>query len=226
MATIAERLKLGLEKRDMKQADLVRITGIGKSSISTYLTGSYEPKQKNIYKIAKALNVSEAWLMGADVPMERFSAPDDCGFPSPNAVSRGDVVTFPIVTTIAAHYDAISGDESLTEDVIDIPVQALGGRNKRDFCAMKVKGDSMFPDYREGDVVLVLLQNTMNYSGQIGVIAYGDGEMTLKRINFVMGEDWLELLPLNPQYPPKRIEGADLEQCKVIGIPKLLIRKL
>lgn len=71
MATIASRLKEAMSLRNMKQVDLVSLTGIGKSSISTYLSGEYEPKQKNIYKIAKALNVSEAWLMGEDVPMDR-----------------------------------------------------------------------------------------------------------------------------------------------------------
>ena len=58
--------------RGMKQVDLVSLTGIGKSSISTYLSGEYEPKQRNIYKIAKALDVSEAWLMGENVPMDRI----------------------------------------------------------------------------------------------------------------------------------------------------------
>ena len=72
MKTIAERIKEALELRNMKQTDLVHKTGINKSSISTYLSGEYEPKQRNIYKIAKALNVSEAWLMGNDVPMERI----------------------------------------------------------------------------------------------------------------------------------------------------------
>ncbi|BFK81282.1 hypothetical protein I3900191A7_14270 [Clostridium baratii] len=71
MATIAERIKEALEIRNMKQVDLVEKTKIGKSSISTYISGAYEPKQKNIYKIAKALNVNEAWLMGLDVPMEK-----------------------------------------------------------------------------------------------------------------------------------------------------------
>ena len=69
MVTISKRIKQALEIRNMKQADLVSATGIGKSSISTYLSGEYEPKQRNIYKIAHALNVSEAWLMGYDVPM-------------------------------------------------------------------------------------------------------------------------------------------------------------
>ena len=78
MDTISERIKKALYLRNMKQVDLVERTGIGKSSISTYISGEYEPKQKNIYKIAKALNVNEAWLMGYDVPMERTtSIPDN-----------------------------------------------------------------------------------------------------------------------------------------------------
>lgn len=71
METIANRIKQGLAMRNMKQADLVEKTKIGKSSISTYISGAYEPKQRNIYKIAQALDVNEAWLMGHDVPMER-----------------------------------------------------------------------------------------------------------------------------------------------------------
>jgi transcriptional regulator with XRE-family HTH domain len=71
MDTIAKRMKLAMSTLNMSQSELVRKTGIGKSSISTYLTGEYEPKQKNLYKIANALNVNESWLMGYDVPMER-----------------------------------------------------------------------------------------------------------------------------------------------------------
>ena len=71
MDSTANRIKQALHLRNMRQADLVNLTGIGKSSISTYISGEYEPTQKNIYKIAKALDVSEAWLMGLDVPMER-----------------------------------------------------------------------------------------------------------------------------------------------------------
>lgn len=71
MDSISSRIKAALEIRGMKQTDLVTKTGIGKSSISTYISGSYIPKQENIIKISKALNVNEAWLTGYDVPMER-----------------------------------------------------------------------------------------------------------------------------------------------------------
>lgn len=69
--TCAQRIKEGLAARDMTQADLCRITGIGKSAMSQYVNGSFVPRQDRTYMIAKALNVSEAWLMGFDVPMER-----------------------------------------------------------------------------------------------------------------------------------------------------------
>ena len=77
MDSIANRMKIAKSNLKISQAELVKRTGIGKSSISTYLTGEYEPKQKNLYKIALALNVNEAWLMGLDVPMERKSATTD-----------------------------------------------------------------------------------------------------------------------------------------------------
>lgn len=44
---------------------------INKANISQYVSGKIEPKQDKVYLLALALNVSEAWLMGYDVPMER-----------------------------------------------------------------------------------------------------------------------------------------------------------
>ena len=71
VATCAERIKTALSARGMKQAELCRRTNMPKSALSQYLSGLYEPKQDRIYLISQALNVSEAWLMGLDVPMER-----------------------------------------------------------------------------------------------------------------------------------------------------------
>lgn len=65
------RLREAMNATGKKQVDLVRETGIDKGSISNYLSGRYEPKQEAIYKLALALNVSEMWLWGYDVPSER-----------------------------------------------------------------------------------------------------------------------------------------------------------
>lgn len=69
--TTANRIKEAMKLAGMRQADVVRVTGIDKGALSHYLKGRYEPKQDVIYKLAEALNVSEMWLWGYDCEMER-----------------------------------------------------------------------------------------------------------------------------------------------------------
>lgn len=64
MKSFAERLRLAMKRVDMKPVELCEKTGIGKSSISQYLSGEYEPKQKKLYRLAEALAVSPSYLMG------------------------------------------------------------------------------------------------------------------------------------------------------------------
>lgn len=70
-STTSERLQLIMKLRGVKQADLARLTGISRGAISNYVLGRYEPKSDIISKLAKALNCSEMWLWGYDVPMDR-----------------------------------------------------------------------------------------------------------------------------------------------------------
>lgn len=70
-ATTAERIREAMQDAGKKQVDLVRMTGLDKGAVSSYLAGKYEPKQTAISKMAVALNVSEMWLWGYDVPKAR-----------------------------------------------------------------------------------------------------------------------------------------------------------
>ena len=74
-STTAKRLQEAMDIANMKQADLARATGLSKGGISNYVIGRYEPKSDIISKLAKALNCSEMWLWGYDVPMERETPP-------------------------------------------------------------------------------------------------------------------------------------------------------
>ena len=69
--TCSERISKALAIRGMKQSELCALAKIPKSSLSIYISGSYEPKQDRLYDMAKALDVDPVWLMGYDVPMER-----------------------------------------------------------------------------------------------------------------------------------------------------------
>lgn len=71
VSTTSKRLQEAMNSSRMRQADLARATGLSKGGISNYVTGRYEPKSDIISKLAKALNVSEMWLWGYDVPKDR-----------------------------------------------------------------------------------------------------------------------------------------------------------
>lgn len=65
------RIKQAMELRNMNQTDIVEKTNIKKSALSQYISGKINPRQNAIEELSKVLNVSEPWLMGYDVPMER-----------------------------------------------------------------------------------------------------------------------------------------------------------
>ncbi len=76
----ATRLQTLMDLRGLKQADILRLAQpycekykikLGKSDLSQFVNGKVEPGQWKITILSLALNVSEAWLMGLDVPMEK-----------------------------------------------------------------------------------------------------------------------------------------------------------
>ena len=62
--SFAANLKKAMEERNMSQAELSALTGIGKSSISQYLSGKNKPNQKRTEQLAEALECSIAFLNG------------------------------------------------------------------------------------------------------------------------------------------------------------------
>jgi repressor LexA len=71
VALTKDRLREAMRTAGMKQADLVRETGLNRGTISRYLSGEVEPRQVAAHKLAVALGVSEMWLFGYEVPMPR-----------------------------------------------------------------------------------------------------------------------------------------------------------
>lgn len=64
-----DRFNRALLMCNMTAADLSRKTGISESTLSQYKSGYAKPKDERLVKIANALGVDPAWLMGLDVPM-------------------------------------------------------------------------------------------------------------------------------------------------------------
>ena len=71
---LKDRLGQAMKLRGMKAVELSEKTGIPQGAISYYLAGRTEPKADRVYLISKVLDISEAWLLGYDVEMERTTA--------------------------------------------------------------------------------------------------------------------------------------------------------
>ena len=71
VARLQDRLKEALIVRGIKAIELSEKSDIPKGAISYYLSGKSSPKADRLNLICSTLNVSEAWMLGYDVPMER-----------------------------------------------------------------------------------------------------------------------------------------------------------
>lgn len=78
--TTSDRLRYLMETRNLRQADILDMiqpycqkygVKIPRNALSQYVTGKVLPKQDKLTILGLALNVSEVWLMGYDVPMDR-----------------------------------------------------------------------------------------------------------------------------------------------------------
>lgn len=202
-----QRIKARREELGMSQNELAKRLGYkDRSTIAKIEAGINDITQSKIEAFAKALNTTASDLMGWD---ESSS--------STRTSSEGNMNVFSYVQyagPVAAHFNSTPVEE---HELRRIPPEWLGNRRPEDFFIASVDGNSMYPHYQHGDDILCLRCSDMGYSGRVGIMVFGDGEATLKKIEYKAGEDWIDLVPFNPEYTTKRIEGADLEQCRVVG---------
>ncbi len=101
------------------------------------------------------------------------------------------------------------------EDVIDteeIPSEWLMGGKM--YFGLKVRGDSMFPKYMDGDTIIVKKQSNCE-SGDDCVVYVNGYEATLKKVLFI-DNGGLQLVPLNSNYPPISFSRKEVSELPVM----------
>lgn len=202
MTSIAERLRKGMDLRNLKQVDIIEKTGINKGALSSYLSGKYEPKQNNIHLLAKALSVNEAWLMGHDVPMERTVD---------LSTARKKGVTINVLGRVAAGIPIKAVEDIIDTEEISEDMAATG-----EFFGLRIHGDSMEPRMTEGDVVIVRRQDDAE-SGEIVIAMVNGCDATCKRLKKYA--EGIMLLSNNPKYEPMVFSKEEIETkpVRIIG---------
>ncbi|MBR2377477.1 MAG: helix-turn-helix domain-containing protein [Clostridia bacterium] len=208
-----ENLRLLRKNKNISMKELGKIIGVAESTISLYENGKRQPDNKTLLSLANYFEVSIDYLLGRS----------EIKKPS-NIYTVDGIISFEVLGSVKAGYDG-AFDEIPTGETIELPLSMVSGGQKEDYFVLQVKGDSMHPRLLDGDKILCKRTTSVD-SGTLAVIAYNGDEATIKKVNYVYGEDWLELIPFNPEYATKRIEGRDLEQCHVVGKVVKLIRDL
>lgn len=199
VATTQERLIEALTSSGLKQADLVRMTGIDKSSISLYFSGKVTPKGDKLYKLAVALDVTPEWLSGFNVPKNK---------------SEKHAKKIPVLGRVAAGYPI-----EAVENIIDYEEISEEVARSGEYFALQVKGDSMLPRFTDGDIVIVRKQEDID-SGDIAIMLVNGHEATIKKVQKF--EDGINLIPSNPAYDVMTFTKKEIINLPVVCLGKVV----
>ena len=198
------KLKELRKQKGLRQQDVADILSVAKSTYSYWESGKIEINNDNLFKLAEYYGVSIDHLLGRT--------------PYPPA-SQSIIVPVYGVIPAGLPMEAI-------QDIIDyeeIPAEmAAGGK---EFFALKLRGNSMYPDYEEGDIVIYQKADDCDSGDECAVIVNGD-DATFKKV--IKQKGGVVLQPLNvAEYEPMYYSDKEIEELpvRVIGIARELRRK-
>lgn len=176
------------------QREVADRLGIHCTTYTKYETGASEPSFDMLEKLASLFDVSTDYLLGRS---------------SNGAKSSG--VLIPVLGDVAAGIPI----EAIT-DIVDYEEIDAATARTGDFFGLRIKGASMEPRMREGDVVIVRKQDTADTGDTVVVLVNGDSA-TVKKIKY--GPDGITLIPSNPSYDPIFYSAQEVETLpvRVIG---------
>lgn len=165
-----------LNDKNTSMADVAKITGISRSSLSEYAKGKFVPKQDKVYLISKVLDVSPAWLMGFDVEIDNHKK-NEVTF-----VGRANVMrTYRYINSKVSAGTPIAIDGQ-NYSSLAVPDSMLGKYAKEDVLFMHISGDSMNKIIPNGSLIGILEYNSIHdiKNGDIVVFDY-NGNYSVKR---------------------------------------------
>ena len=125
----------------------------------------------------------------------------------------------PLYESVSAGFGAYASSEIVGYEPCNIPNPADAANS----LCIRVQGDSMFPFIKNGDIVQVHKQTSVD-SGSVAVVLVDGEEGLVKKV--VYDTEFIELHSFNPIYPVLRYEGKDVLRIQVVGLVKKVISDL
>lgn len=235
--TTSERLKQIMKLRNLRQVDILNLCApyckkynviLNKSGLSQYVSGTVEPGQYKLSILGMALDVSEAWLMGYDVPMERPKEnpdnkieliaviPDE---PPLQILPQENIRNIPIFESVAAGFGAIANAYPIDY----MPLYIENETEAAETICVTVKGDSMYPKIENGDIIQVRKQSSVD-SGKIAVVLIDGEDAVVKKV--IYNENTIQLISINPEYAPRIFSGSEVTRIQILGLVRKIIKSV
>ena len=198
-------LKAARKAAGMTQSEVAKIVGITQNGYSYWENGKAKIDNESLAKLSRLFGVSIDYLIGADDAL------------------AGKSLRIPVLGSVPAGVPL-----EAIEDILDweeLPQSmAAGGK---EYFALEVKGDSMWPDYLPGDVVIVRKQPTCD-SGEDCVVYVNGYDATLKQVRLNADDHSLTIVPRNQSYPPRTFTAEEIQSLPVTiaGVVVELRRKI
>ena len=189
---ISKAIKDLRKKHNLSQTELGKRLGVGQSTVAMWENGKNKPEYETLSALAELFGVGLDELSGKGSGLLRV----------------------PVLGKVQAGIPV-----SAIEDVLGYEELSGDMRRHGEYFALQIRGDSMEPRMREGDVVIVRRQESVE-NGEIAIVLVGDAEATCKR--FYKHADGVSLFSYNQQYQPMFFSKKDLEQTKLEVLGKVV----
>lgn len=210
---IGANIKKYREQKNLTKAEfakqLSQITNkeIARPSITGWENGDYSPELALFYDIAKVLSVNINDLL------------ENTNYQSnvePIQISH-NVVKIPVYGTIPAGTPTEMIDDSFIEDYEEIDADLLRGGNK--YFGLIVKGSSMYPEFKDGDV-LIIKQTPDCENGDYCAVSINCTECTFKKI--IKDKNGIVLQPINSAYSPQFFSNEEINDLPISILGKVI----
>lgn len=240
---IGEKIKQYRLANGWTQQELGTKIGMSKNAIGNYEKGFRSPKKNTMFDLAKAFSISIDDLFP---PVQKDSASDIQSIYDelePNRQRKvityaeklwdeqkneeeakinevSEAISLYQVEVVSETAAACGFNYGFGYEDTDIETIEVDEKPPHHEIATKVSGDSMQPDYQDGDILYLVDKGLTTYNGDLAVIAYGDRSY-FKKIYTENGR--LRLVSLNDKYediildfPPA--EDTHIKIFSVVGV--------
>ena len=193
------RIKELRKQKKLTQKQLADRINVDCSSVTKWETGKANPDFEKQKFLADFFNVSIDYLLGRET--------------TPQSADTKKGIRIPVLGNVAAGIPI-----EAIEDIIDYEEISEDMASRGQYFGLKIKGSSMEPRIKEGDVVIVREQPEVE-SGDVAIVLVNGDSATCKKV--VINDGGLTLIPFNPTYEPQ-FYSAD----QVANLPVRIIGKV